>query len=166
MGLKRYSHGGSPTATVGLSRPNDPGESTRCRRSDEPSPAAASWPRWGPAGHCQWPRPGTCRRCPTRPCRDSAPSAWAQGLPPPYRASPASKAPMNDRDAEVECGPLAMLDRRRDGRELSEMTVHPENIVSGGSDSPQAALSRPVKSGKRRGKSREPGSFIQQTCQN
>ena len=51
---------------------------------------------------------------------------------------------MYDRDAEVECGPLAMLDRRRDGRELSEMTVHPENIVSGGSDSPQAALSRPV----------------------
>ncbi len=27
---------------------------------------------------------------------------------------------------------LAMLGRRRGGRELLEMTVHPENIVSGG----------------------------------
>ena len=72
----------------------------------------------------------------------------------PAHCFPASKAPMNDRDAEADCGPLAMLGRRRGGRELSEMTVHPENFVSGGRDSPQATSSYPMESGKRRGKSR------------
>ena len=38
------------------------------------------------------------------------------------------------------------------------MTVHPKNIVSGGVDSPQAASSRPVESGKRQVKS--PPSLI------
>ncbi len=71
----------------------------------------------------------------------------------PAHCFPASKAPMSDRDAEADCGPLAMLGRCRGGRELSEMTVHPENILSGGRDSPQAAYSRPVESGNRRGKS-------------
>ena len=72
----------------------------------------------------------------------------------PAHCFPASKTPMSDRDAEADCAPLAMLARRRGRRELSELTVHPENIVSGGRDSPQAASSRPVESGKRRGKSR------------
>ncbi len=152
IGLKPFSHGGSPTASAGSSRPNDPGEFTRCHRSDGPSPAAASRPRWGLTGHCQRPRPGTRRRCPARPRRDSAPNAWAQDLP-PVACLPAGKAPMNDRDAEVG-RPLAMLGRRRGGRELSEMTVHPKNIVDGGGDWSQAASSHPVESGKRRGKSR------------
>ncbi len=72
----------------------------------------------------------------------------------PAHCFPASKTPMSDRDAEADCGALAMLGRRRGRRELSEMTVHSENIVSGGRDSPQAASSRPVASGKRRGNSR------------
>ncbi len=72
----------------------------------------------------------------------------------PAHCFPASKTPMSDRDAEADCGPLAMLGRRRGRWELSEMTVHPENTVSGGGDSSQAASSRPVESGKRRGKSR------------
>ena len=47
---------------------------------------------------------------------------------------------------------LAMLGRRRGGRELLEMTVHPENIVSGGENSPEAASSYPAESGDRCGK--------------
>ncbi len=83
---------------------------------------------------------------------NSAPAFGAMVIP--AHCFPASKTPMSDRDAEAHCGPLAMLARRRGRRELSEMTVHPENTVSGGRDSPQAASSRPVESGKRRGKSR------------
>ncbi len=82
----------------------------------------------------------------------SAPAFGAMVLP--AHCFPANKTPMIDRDAEANCAPLAMLARRRGRRELSEMTVHPKNIVSGGVDSPQAASSRPVESGKRRGKSR------------
>ena len=40
-----------------------------------------------------------------------------------------------------------MLGRRRDGRKLSEMTIHPENIVSVEGDS-AATSSHPVESGK------------------
>jgi len=47
---------------------------------------------------------------------------------------------------------LAMLGRRRGGRELLEMTVHPENIVSGGENSSEAASSYPAESGDRCGK--------------
>jgi len=78
----------------------------------------------------------------------------------PAHCFPASEAPMNDRDAEADCGPLAMLGRRRGGRELSKMTVHPENIVSGGRDSPQAPSSHLLESGKRRGKSRALAIFF------
>ncbi len=72
----------------------------------------------------------------------------------PAHCFPASKTPTSDSDAEAHCGPLAMLGRRRGRRELSEMTGHPEKIVSGGGDSPQAASSRPVESGNRCEKSR------------
>ncbi len=47
---------------------------------------------------------------------------------------------------------LAMLGCRRGGRELLEMTVHPENIVSGGENSSEAASSYPAESGDRCGK--------------
>ncbi len=47
---------------------------------------------------------------------------------------------------------LAMLGRRRCGRELLEMTVHPEKIVSGGENSSEAASSYPAECGDRCGK--------------
>ncbi len=72
----------------------------------------------------------------------------------PAHCFPASEAPMSDRDAEADCGPLVMLGRRLGGRKLSEMTVHPENIVSGGRDSSEAVSSHPMESGNRCAKSR------------
>jgi hypothetical protein len=51
-------------------------------------------------------------------------------------------------------GSLAILGRRRRRRDPPKMIVHPENIVSGGRDSPQAASSCPVKSGNQCRKSR------------
>ena len=72
----------------------------------------------------------------------------------PAHCFPASKTPMSDRDAEADCGPLVMLDRRLGGRKLSEMTVHPENIVSGGWDSSEAPSSHPMECGNRCGKLR------------
>ncbi len=57
------------------------------------------------------------------------------------------------------------------GWELSEMTVHPENIVSSGENSLKASSSCRTESGDRCGKKRrwklEPsGHFIRHTCQN
>ncbi len=65
---------------------------------------------------------------------------------------------------------LAMLGRRRGGRELLEMTVHPENIVSGGENSSEAASSYPAESGDRCGKItvwkiERSGNFIRHICQ-
>jgi hypothetical protein len=47
-----------------------------------------------------------------------------------------------------------MLGHRISRRELSEMTVHPENIVSGREDSLEAESSCPAESGERCGKKR------------
>jgi len=58
---------------------------------------------------------------------------------------------------------LAMLGRRHGGRELLEMIVHPENIVSGGGDSSEAASSRPVQSRNRCGKSRALAILLDRT---
>ncbi len=47
-------------------------------------------------------------------------------------------------DGDTDCRPLAILGRRRGGGKLSELTVHPEKIVSGGENSSAAASDGPI----------------------
>ena len=57
-------------------------------------------------------------------------------------------------DDQIAVNPMADYCRRAPRWELSELTVHPENTVSGGGDSSKAASSHPMECGNRCGKLR------------